>query len=58
VTRFPRFQGRIAVQPSSWEQWHENPAFRDTAERLKGLKSDAGTPTWHEVGYAGGRFHA
>ena len=42
----------------SWQQWHEDPAFRDTAERLKGLERDAGTPTWHQVVYAGGRFQA
>jgi heme-degrading monooxygenase HmoA len=42
----------------AWQQWHEDPAFRDTAERLKGLESDAGTPTWHQVVYAGGRFQA
>jgi heme-degrading monooxygenase HmoA len=42
----------------AWQQWHEDPAFRDTAERLKGLESDAGTPTWHQVVYAGGLFQA
>lgn len=42
----------------AWEQWHEQPAFHDTAERLKGLESDAGTATWHEVVYAAGRFQA
>jgi len=43
---------------AAWQQWHEDPAFRDTAEQLKGLESDAGTPTWHQVVYAGGRFQA
>lgn len=43
---------------AAWRRWHEDPAFRDTAERLKGLESDAGTATWHEVVYAGGRFQA
>jgi heme-degrading monooxygenase HmoA len=43
---------------AAWQRWHEDPAFRDTAERLKGLESDAGTATWHEVVYAGGRFEA
>jgi heme-degrading monooxygenase HmoA len=43
---------------AAWEQWHEDPAFRDTGERLKGLESDAGTATWHAVVYAGGRFQA
>jgi heme-degrading monooxygenase HmoA len=42
----------------AWQQWHENPAFRDTAERLKGLESDAGSATWHEVVYGGGRLQA
>jgi heme-degrading monooxygenase HmoA len=41
---------------ADWERWHDDPAFRETAERLQGLESDAGTPTWHEVVYAGGRF--
>jgi heme-degrading monooxygenase HmoA len=43
---------------NAWERWHEDPAFRETAERLKDLESDAGTATWHEVVYAGGRFQA
>jgi heme-degrading monooxygenase HmoA len=42
----------------NWQEWHEDPAFQDTAERLRGLESDAGTPTWHTVVYAGGRFQA
>jgi heme-degrading monooxygenase HmoA len=41
---------------SDWERWHDDPAFRETAERLKGLESDAGTATWHDVVYAAGRF--
>jgi heme-degrading monooxygenase HmoA len=41
---------------SDWERWHGDPAFRETAERLQGLESDAGSATWHEVVYAGGRF--
>ena len=41
---------------SDWERWHDDPAFRETAERLRGLESDAGTATWHDVVYAGGRF--
>ena len=43
---------------ADWERWHHDPAFRDTAERLQGLESDPGTPTWHEVVYAGGRLQA
>jgi heme-degrading monooxygenase HmoA len=42
----------------AWQQWHADAAFRDTAERLRGLESDAGAPTWHQVVYAGGRFQA
>jgi heme-degrading monooxygenase HmoA len=41
---------------ADWERWHQDPAFRQTAERLQGLEADAGTATWHEVVYAGGRF--
>lgn len=41
----------------AWAQWHEDAAFRDTAERLSGLESDPGTATWHGVVYAGGRLH-
>jgi heme-degrading monooxygenase HmoA len=43
---------------ADWERWHEDPAFRETAERLKGLESDAGTATWHQVVYGGGRLQA
>jgi heme-degrading monooxygenase HmoA len=42
----------------AWKRWHDDPAFHDTGERLKGLESDGGTPAWHSVSYAGGRFHA
>lgn len=42
----------------AWKQWHEDPAFRGTAERLSGPERDAGTPEWHDVVYAGGRFKA
>jgi heme-degrading monooxygenase HmoA len=41
---------------SQWESWHGDPAFHETAERLKGLETDAGTASWHDVVYAGGRF--
>jgi heme-degrading monooxygenase HmoA len=43
---------------ADWARWHDTPAFRDTAERLQGLERDTGTPTWHEVVYAGGRLQA
>jgi heme-degrading monooxygenase HmoA len=42
---------------AAWERWHDDQAFRDTAERLKGLESDPGVATWHEVIYGGGRLH-
>jgi|SRR5215218_4196457 len=41
----------------AWEQWHRDPAFRETAERLAGLERDRGEATWHEVVYGGGRLH-
>jgi len=41
---------------ADWERWHDDPAFRDTAERLRGLESDAGTAGWHQVVYGGGAF--
>src|SRR3954469_24810639 len=41
----------------AWRRWHEDSAFHDTSERLKGLESYAGTPAWHAVTYARGRFH-
>jgi hypothetical protein len=49
---------RDRMTRAAWEQWHEDPAFRDTAERLEGLETDPGAPTWHTVVYAGGRFEA
>ena len=41
---------------AAWEEWHQDPTFRDTAERLKGLERDAGVGSWHEVLYRGGRL--
>jgi heme-degrading monooxygenase HmoA len=43
---------------AAWEQWHRDPAFRETAERLAGLERDSGEASWHEVVYGGGRLHA
>lgn len=43
---------------AAWEQWHRDPVFQATAERLKGLERDSGDGSWHEVVYAGGRFSA
>jgi heme-degrading monooxygenase HmoA len=40
----------------AWERWHRDPAFHETAERLAGLERDAGTATWHDVVYGGGRL--
>src|SRR4051812_13198210 len=42
----------------AWGRWHDDAAFQDTAERLRGLERDGGTPTGTEVVYAGGRFQA
>ena len=58
----PEAEGNVRVivglweTRSDWESWHDDPAFRETGERLKGLESDAGTAAWHEVVYARGRF--
>jgi heme-degrading monooxygenase HmoA len=58
----PEGQGTVRVivglweTRSDWERWHDDTAFRETAGRLKDLESDAGTATWHDVVYAGGRF--
>ena len=41
---------------ADWERWHDDPAFHDTAERLRGLETDAGTAGWHQVVYGGGRL--
>jgi heme-degrading monooxygenase HmoA len=41
---------------AAWEQWHDAPAFRETAERLQGLEQDAGTASWNDVVYAAGRL--
>jgi heme-degrading monooxygenase HmoA len=43
---------------ADWQRWHDAPAFRETADRLQGLERDTGTPTWHDVAYAGGRLQA
>jgi heme-degrading monooxygenase HmoA len=43
---------------AAWDQWHRDPAFQETAERLEGLERDAGDGSWHEVLYAGGRLQA
>jgi heme-degrading monooxygenase HmoA len=43
---------------AAWQQWHDDPAYRDTADRLEGLERDSGEGTWHAVVYAGGRFEA
>jgi heme-degrading monooxygenase HmoA len=43
---------------AAWEEWHGDPAFRETAERLKGLERESGTGSWHEILYAGGALPA
>ena len=32
-----------------WEAWHNDPAFRDTRERLEGLQAGASETRWYEV---------
>jgi heme-degrading monooxygenase HmoA len=34
---------------ADWEAWHEDPAFRETRERLEGLQSENSSMTWYEV---------
>jgi heme-degrading monooxygenase HmoA len=41
---------------AAWDEWHRDPMFQETAERLKGLERDTGDGSWHEVLYAGGRL--
>jgi heme-degrading monooxygenase HmoA len=41
---------------AAWEQWHRDPGFRETAERLDGLERESGQASWHEVVYGGGRL--
>jgi heme-degrading monooxygenase HmoA len=41
---------------AAWAQWHDAPAFRETAERLQGLERDPGTASWNTVVYAAGRL--
>jgi heme-degrading monooxygenase HmoA len=41
---------------AAWERWHDDAAFRETAQRLEGLEREEGAPTWHNVVYAGGRL--
>jgi heme-degrading monooxygenase HmoA len=43
---------------AAWEQWHRDPAFRETADRLAGLERDSGEASWHDVVYGGGRLSA
>jgi heme-degrading monooxygenase HmoA len=42
----------------AWQEWHEAPAFRETAERLQGLERDPGDANWNDVVYAAGRLQA
>ncbi|MBV9193266.1 MAG: antibiotic biosynthesis monooxygenase [Solirubrobacterales bacterium] len=34
---------------ADWETWHEEPAFRETRERLEGLQSRPSESTWYDV---------
>jgi heme-degrading monooxygenase HmoA len=42
----------------AWERWHEDPAFRETTQRLDELERDSGAAGWHDVVYGGGRLQA
>jgi heme-degrading monooxygenase HmoA len=43
---------------AAWQEWHEAPAFRETAERLQALERDSGDANWNGVVYAAGRLQA
>lgn len=32
-----------------WQAWHDEPAFRETRQRLEGLQSRPSETTWYEV---------
>ena len=32
-----------------WAAWHDDPAFRETRERLEGLQTGPADVTWHEA---------
>ena len=32
-----------------WKQWHEEPAFQETRQRLEGLQTGPAELTWHEA---------
>lgn len=34
---------------SDWEAWHEDPAFKDTRERMEGLQQRPDEMQWYEV---------
>ena len=34
---------------SDWESWHEDPAFKDTRERMEGLQEQPDEMQWYEV---------
>jgi len=34
---------------ADWEAWHEDPMFKDTADRLEVLQIESSGPQWHEV---------
>jgi heme-degrading monooxygenase HmoA len=34
---------------SDWEAWHQDPAFKDTRERMEGLQEQPDEMQWYEV---------
>ena len=34
---------------ADWEAWHNDPAFRETRQRLEGLEAEPSRHTWYEV---------
>jgi heme-degrading monooxygenase HmoA len=46
-------QARVIVgtwqSRAHWEEWHDEPAFRETRERLEGLQTGPAESTWHEA---------
>jgi heme-degrading monooxygenase HmoA len=41
-----------------WEAWHDDPAFKETRERLEGLQEKPSEMQWFEVVEAGGEATA
>lgn len=48
-----RPSGRVIIgtwqSRSDWEAWHQDPAFKETRERMNGLEEKPAEHWWHEV---------